>query len=264
MEDLFQQDPNSQLPQIDPNKNYLNEYVGEGKKFKTAEDLAKSKFHADTYIPLLERRLDQYEADRLAMKKEIDTRQSIEEIVTNLMNKQTTTTQPTTPESKVESVVTAPTLDPTKIDELVSTRINAWDTEKRQTANVAEVRGKLKERFGNSFAEVLKAKADELGVSPTFLNNLAKDHPSVLYKTLGLDQNVQAVNNNPLTTTTRFAPTGEKKRTWSYYQEMKKNNPDLYNNPRTALQMQRDAIELGDVFQDGDYNRDFSRAFHLN
>src|SRR5205814_431765 len=170
MEDLFQQDPNSQLPQIDPNKNYLNEYVGEGKKFKTVEDLAKSKFHADTYIPLLERRLDQYEADRMAMKKEIDTRQSIEEIVNNLIKKQTTTTQPLTPESKVESVVNAPTLDPTKIDELVSTKINEWDVQKRQTANVAEVRGKLKEKFGSNFADVLKAKADELGVSPLFLN----------------------------------------------------------------------------------------------
>jgi hypothetical protein len=262
MEDLFQQDPNS-LPAIDPNKNYLNEYVGEGKKFKTVEDLAKSKFHADTYIPLLERRLDQYEADRAAMKKEIDTRQSIEEIVNNLIKKQTTTTQPLTPESKVESVVNAPTLDPTKIDELVSTKINEWDVQKRQTANVAEVKAKLKERFGERFQDVLKDKADELGVSPSFLNNLAKDHPSVLYKTLGLDQKVQAINNNPLTTTTRFAPTGEKKRTWSYYQEMKKNQPDIYNNPRTALQMQRDAIELGDAFQDGDYHKDFSRAFHL-
>lgn len=259
--DLFQDD--NSLPQIDPNKNYLNEYVGEGKKFKTVEDLAKSKFHADTYIPLLERRLDQIEADRLAMKKEIDTRQSVEELVTKLVKNQTTTTQPITPESKVESVVNAAAPDLTKIDELVSTKINEWDIQKRQTANVAEVQAKLKEKFGNRYVDVLKAKADELGVSSSFLNNLAKDHPTVLYKTLGLDQQVQPVNANPLTTTQRFAPVGEKKRTWSYYQEMKKTDPDTYNNPRTALQMQRDAIELGDVFQDGDYHKDFSRAFHL-
>ncbi|HEY2810544.1 MAG TPA: hypothetical protein VGJ00_04045 [Rhabdochlamydiaceae bacterium] len=260
-DDLFL--PNNEIV-IDPNKNYLPDYVGEGKKFKTPEDLAKSKYHADTYISLLEKRLDQKEAERQELKKEFETRARLEELITQLTNKNpTTTTIPNTPESKVESQVIAPALDSTKIDELVSTKISQWDTHKRQTANVAEVRGKLTERFGSNFSEVLKAKADELGVSPTFLNSLAKDHPSVLYKTLGLDQQVQPVNMHAPTTTQRFAPQGEKKRTWSYYQEMKKTDPDTYNNPRTALQMQRDAIEQGDAFQDGDYHRDFSKPFSL-
>lgn len=259
-DDLFQ----SNQPELDPNKNYLTEYVGEGKKFKTAEDLAKSKFHADTYIPILEKRLDQERQERLEMKKEFETRAKLEELISQLTKTQATTTIPLTQESKVETQVTPPTLDPSKLDELVSTKLTQWDMEKRQTANVAEVRGKLKERFGSNFADVLKAKADELGVSPTFLNNLAKDHPSVLYKTLGLDQQVQATNMNVPNTSQRFAPQGEKKRTWQYYQDMKKNEKEIYDNPRTALQMQRDAIELGDAFQDGDYNKDFSRAFHLS
>lgn len=263
MNDLFQTP--TDLPSIDPNKKYLDEYVGEGRKFKDPEELAKSKFHADTYIPILERRLDQERLEREAMKKEFETRANLEEIVQRLIQKQQVTTTPlTTSESKVEPMVTAPSLDVSKLDELVSTKINQWDIEKRQKTNVDTVRGKLQERFGSNFAEVLKAKAEELNVSPTFLNSLAKDHPTVLYKTLGLDENVQPVNINAPSTSQRFTPKGEQKRTWSYYQEMRKNNKDLYDNPRTALQMQRDAIEQGDAFQDGDYDRDFSKPFALN
>lgn len=260
-DDLFQ---TNQEITLDPNKKYFDDYVGEGKKFKTPEDLAKSKFHSDTYIGILERRLDQKEAERMELKKEFETRAKLEELITQLTKNPTTTTIPNTQESKVESMVNAPTLDPTKIDELMSTKLNQWDTEKRQTANVAEVRGKLKERFGSNFPEILKAKADELGVSPSFLNNLAKDHPTVLYKTLGLDQQVQPVNIGVPNTSQRFSNQGDKKRTWAHYQEMKKSNPDLYNDPRTALQMQRDAIEQGEAFQDGDYHKDFSRVFHLS
>src|SRR5258708_1184969 len=170
-DDLFQ--PNNEIT-IDPNKNYLADYVGDDKKFKTPEDLAKSKYHADTYIQILERRLDQGAAERMELKKEFETRAKLEELITQLTKTQATTTQPNL-ESKVETAVTAPVLDTNKLNELVSTRITEWDQEKRQTANVEDVRGKLKERFGNNFQDVLKVKADELCVSPSFLNNLAKD-----------------------------------------------------------------------------------------
>lgn len=262
MNDIFATDEIA----IDPNKNYLEEYVGEGKKFKTHEDLAKSKFHADTYIGILERRLDEREKDNLLLKKEFETRASTEELISQFLSKQQqpATTSHILPESKVEVKPQPPVFDEDKLNELVSTRITKWDTQKTQTANVAEVRQKLKERFGTNFQDTLKAKAEELGVSPSFLNNLAKDHPTVLYKTLGLDQQVQPINMHAPGTSQRFAPTGPEKRTWQYYQKMRKENRELYDNPRTALQMQRDAIELGDEFQDGDYKRDFERAFHLS
>lgn len=251
-------------PAIDPNKNYLAEYVGEGKKYKTPEDLAKAYYHADTYVPILTRRLDEREKDNLQLKKEFEARAKLEELITQLQTKQNSDTTPyLPPESKVEKAA-APVLDETKLNELVSTRISEWDQTKRQTANVAEVREKLKKALGSNFQEALKAKAEELNVSPSFFNNLAKDHPQVLYKTLGLDQTTQAIDLNVPPTSSRFQPKGVQKRTWSYYQDMKKNQKELYDNPRTALQMQRDAIDLGDEFKDGDFNRDFDRAFYLS
>lgn len=247
---------------IDEKKDYLTEMVGEGKKYKTVADLAKAQYHADSYIPILTRRLDEKDQDNLRIKKEYESRAGLEELLAQLKQQQTSTTTTVIPQvSQVENK--APVLDESKLNELVSTKLTQWDQEKRQTANVNEVRKKLTETYGSHFQETLKAKAEELRVSPQFLNNLAKDHPTVLYKTLGLDDQVQPVNINAPSTSQRFVPRGEPKRTWDYYQKMKKENRELYDNPRTALQMQKDAIELGDAFQDGDYNRDFSRAFHL-
>jgi hypothetical protein len=44
------------------------------------------------------------------------------------------------------------------------------------------------------------------------------------------------------------------KRTWAYYQEMKKADPKMYYNTKIANQMLDDMVELGDAFKDGDFN----------
>jgi hypothetical protein len=40
----------------------------------------------------------------------------------------------------------------------------------------------------------------------------------------------------------------QNKRTWAYYQELKKTNPKLYLDPKISVQMDKDAIALGDAF----------------
>ena len=49
-----------------------------------------------------------------------------------------------------------------------------------------------------------------------------------------------------------FAPKSTK-RTWSYYQDLKKSDPKAYNNPKTIVQMHKDYAELGSTFEDGDF-----------
>lgn len=46
----------------------------------------------------------------------------------------------------------------------------------------------------------------------------------------------------------------QKQRTWSYYQKMKKEDPDRYWKGKTQEQMVIDASALGEGFQDGGFN----------
>src|SRR5437773_6950457 len=74
-------------PETDPNKNYLEDLVGDGKKFKSPEELARGKFESDTYIKILEKRLDEYRDDILSLRKENVTNKRLEDLVNQLSNK---------------------------------------------------------------------------------------------------------------------------------------------------------------------------------
>ena len=45
----------------------------------------------------------------------------------------------------------------------------------------------------------------------------------------------------------------QRKRTWSYYEKIRKDDPARYRDPKTHSQMFQDAIALGDAFADGDF-----------
>ena len=65
------------LPVVDPNKNYLEELVGEGKKFKDPVALARSKVESDRHIAKLESELK-------AIRTDMNSRLSLEDLVTKL------------------------------------------------------------------------------------------------------------------------------------------------------------------------------------
>ena len=50
------------------------------------------------------------------------------------------------------------------------------------------------------------------------------------------------------------ASEAQKRRTWSYYQDLKTKNPTEYWRTKTQVQMHKDALALGEAFADGDFN----------
>jgi len=46
----------------------------------------------------------------------------------------------------------------------------------------------------------------------------------------------------------------QKGRTWSFYEKLRKENPNLYRTAKTHEQMVKDAAALGPNFEDGDFN----------
>lgn len=240
-------------PRVDPDKNYFQELVGEGRKFKTPEDLAKGKFEADQYIKILERTRDEMREDYLKLREDYQSRAKLEELIDQMK---------TQPPSSSDTTHTAnddkkPVFDPKEIESLVSSKIQEHESTRKQTENYNFIKSKLQEHYGAGYKEVLKQQIEDLDITENELNDMARQKPKFLMKTLGLDAPVSRerfqapVSSNQRTD--NFSPSGSKKRTWSYYQQMKRDDPKLYQDPKTQVQMQKDYIEQGDAFEDGNF-----------
>lgn len=246
----------------DDNKNYLDLLVGDGKKFKDVEALARGKYESDQYIPVLIKSLDEQreEMERLRkeyleLKQEYDSRARLDDLLDNL-DKSPNTRSDTLPNAAND--VKQPTIDPKEIESLVSRKIQEHEMTRKEQENFNLVRDRLKERFGDNYQNILKESMEALGLGENFVNELARKHPQVFFKTFGIDSNnssreqfLPPPSSSNLSAT--FSPKTEK-RTWSYYQKMKRENPTLYWDPKTRVQMHRDALTLGDEFKDGDWH----------
>lgn len=237
--------------EIDPTKNYYEELVGEGKKYKTQEDLARSKLHADNMISTVLKEKEEIVNDYLKLREEHNAGLKLQELIDRLQEQQLSSRD----ENLNSNEDKTPAFDPSQIESLVSAKIQEHETSRKSDDNFNQVKKQLIERFGNNYHGVVKEHADRLGLDGDFINNLARKHPGVFFKTLGLEETRQDSFQPPPRSDKRtdtFAP-NVPKRTWSYYQKMKRDNPNLYWDGKTQLQKMNDYIDLGKDFEDGDF-----------
>lgn len=243
--------------QFDENKDYLSELVGEGKKFKTQADLAKGKAFADRHIAILERQQDALRKDYEELRQDAMARAKLEDLVTQLQSNQVTK-KPT-----VNDTQNQPSFDPTQVESLIDSRIQERERSQRETDNFNMVRSKLTERYGDNYQPTLNKQIAELGLSN--IDDMARKTPKVLIRALGLDQPVQDNSfQAPPGSGQRFTPSGQKDRTWSWYQELKKSDPTSYFSPKMTKQMEDDYRRLEAKFEDGDFHDNRFEAMTYN
>lgn len=240
---------------IDPNKDYLAELVGEGRKFKTEKDLARGKYESDLYVNTLTRQLDELRTDYLKLRDDYTARAKLEELIGQLEAKQTQQLS-NSEQPKANEVKDKPGIDPNEMKSLISSSIQEYETTKKQNENFNLVKEKLKEQFGDNYPSVLKQQIENLGLTEEDVNALARKSPNAFFRTIGVDKpENKELFQNPLSSSLKsetFRPKGAQKRTRSYYLEMKKNNPKAYLDSKTNVQMHNDAMELGEAFFDVD------------
>lgn len=251
--ELFEdhEDGETELPEIDPSKDYFQELVGEGKKFNTPQDLARGKYEADVYVRTLEKRLDSLRDDYLRLREDNTSRAKLQDLVDQLNAKQISNS-----ESPNANEVNREPVNLEDVESRIFSKIEQRELKKVQDANLDIVKNKLKERFGSNYQSAIKEQTEALGLSPDDIVALAKKSPTAFFKTLGLDQQQTEQFTAPPRSNQRsdnFAPKVQK-RTWSYYQNLKKTNPNAWLDPKTAVQMQDDYLALGDAFEDGDFH----------
>lgn len=247
--DLFETDPMS--PQLDPSKDYFSELVGEGKKFKDEKALARGKYEADQTIEHFKKIQDEMRKDLLEAQAREKAGATLQEIYDRLDKAQKTEHTSSTP-----NVNTSPTsLTPDEVKNLSRKEYLQLMAEQKEKENFDKVQVKLRERLGPNFQASLNEQREALGLTAEEINAMAKRSPEVFFRTFGLNQQPQQDNfNAPPRNTQRndtFAPRTEK-RTWAWYQELKKRDPKAYWDPKIVTQRLKDAQDLGPEFDDGD------------
>lgn len=241
-----------QTTEIDPNKDYFSELVGEGKKYKDQGALAYANMHGSQTIELMKRRLDELQADNKLLRDDNLAKAKLEDLINQLSS---TSSNDRTPAK--DDNPPPPQFDLTKIDELVANKIAQTERARQEQANLSQVQSKLIEQLGPNYSQHVQRKLEAIGLTSDDFHNLAKKSPAALYETLGMNQRSVTDLSVPRSQqrSDNFAPVTAPKRTWAYYQNLKKTDPNLYFDRKTAVQMQEDAIQLGETFRDGDYYR---------
>lgn len=226
--------------------NPLESLVGEDKKFKSVEDLARGKLESDAYITRLKEELDHY-------KVQATQAQTLDEIVTKIREASAQSPQnPVVTPTQMEDEGAPKSVNPNDIESLVSEMLTKREAESRRQSNISLVERKLAEKFGNDAAIHLDKKAKELGITRERLQSLASDSPQIVLDLLG-------VNRATTPAPTAVAPVsrinsavkpeaGTTVRDQAYYDKMKSTDPKAYFSNETRTQMMKDAMARPDLF----------------
>lgn len=265
-EDIFE-DTNADAPVIDPEKDYFEEFVGEGKKYKDSKAAGRAILEKDLFI-------DQLKKEAEEARQELRSRISVEEALTRIQttNKTSQTNDSGQATSHREDGNGA-NQDPQgitseAIDKLVEEKLKAREqaasqrtAQEREEANLASVRDKLSAVYGPNFAAKVKEQADSLGVSTQFLTETGAREPRALFKLLDIteahagqrrditDQNFSAPPRSVVNTSGVTNP-GSTERTQAYYDKLRKAEPKRYFSAEVQSQRHKDALRMGPKFFD--------------
>lgn len=244
MTDLFTE-PTQDDPILDDNKDYFEELVGDGKKFKTPQDLARGKFQSDLFIKSLQTELSE-------LRSELKSRTTLDEVVSQLKQK---TSDPVVGDNQTSNDRNESNLTPEKIQEMLEAKLAERETERFKATNRIEVQQALVTKYGSDEVArtAIAAKARELEVGTNFLGTMAETNPKAFLALMGVSDNkplnvpnVVPSSVNTASLSGKFQPTGPRTMTW--WNEQRKKNPNYYFSKDASIQRHRDATTLGERF----------------
>lgn len=231
------------VPEADePEGSAFEAIVGEGKKYRDPELLAKAALEKDRFIRQLEQ-------ENAALRGELQQRITLEEFADRVNSGRAKQDEP---EAHVESDPAdsgTQRINPEDIENRVLQRLQAEREKERRLQNAAAVKDTLLKKFGRDYLKTLADKAEELGVDDKFLTDMAQSQPKAF---LALFDAVPAQRDVSFTpprgVATERMPQPNTERTWQYYERLRKENPMQYYSPKVQNMMHKDAERLGDSF----------------
>lgn len=240
MTDLYA--PVSETPADDEDKDYLAEYVGEGKPFKDERALAKGKAHSDAFIK-------QLQGELAGLRKELDSRLQLEEFLQEV--KKTPPSQVPTPTPVVSNQGTnqgeRTEVKAEDIRNLVSETLLMERTKQTQDSNLNFVRQELTKAYGNDFGNKLDQVAKELGLTKEYMTTMASNSPQAFLKLVGTPAAPSrgpadvAPPRSTVSAPSHAAVDKDRER----FEKLRKENPREYWSPRVQSEIHRLSLERG-------------------
>lgn len=211
------QEGGDQAPQANP----LEELVGEGKKFKSVEDLAKGKLESDKFIEHLTKEQEQ-------LRQDLEKYKGLEEKVEGLLKAQPPATPSTPATEQPTGQVDAP-----DINKLIEQQLSEREKAQLANDNFQKSQTAVLEAHGGDTAKAkaaIQKRAQELGVTPEYLGEQARQSPTAFATLMGLGQR-KSPTDQPISSTHRSVPqdgAGPEPGTKAYFDKVRKENPQLY------------------------------------
>ena len=240
-----------QVPQIDPDKDYLEDLVGEGKKFQNERELARAKVESDAFITRLQGELK-------GLREDLTKRASIEDFLDQMKSlNERPDVEPNRPnhgEEDEHRKQNGPSTTQEDLERLIEQKVSQREKANKAQANFELVRQEMQKAWGEDYTSKLAAKAKELNLGEEFLNTLAKEQPKAFLKLVDATQDTKPdlFNRRSSVDNSKFLSQqgSGSEQNYSYFEKMRRENPKEYWNPRNQNQMFKLAKENPDKFFD--------------
>jgi hypothetical protein len=172
-------------------------------KYKSLDDALDALNHSQQFIKTLKGEKTDIEEKYQDALTELEKRQSVEEVVNKLINRNQSNDGPKpAPNADPQK---ASDLSEDKVAEIVANLLNSQKMTDTQESNYNKVASKLVETYGDKTREVIQAKAKELDMSPQEMEQLAKTKPNVVLRLFS--DVAPPVSNRPSQTSAAFPTT---------------------------------------------------------
>lgn len=220
--------------------NALETLVGEGKKFKDVEALAKGKLEADAFIQKLT-------DEQAHLRAELEKAMNLEQQLAALSRGEPGQNAGATHTAAASATAgTALGIKPEDVEALLETKLSEREAKAVQAKNLSQVDEYLIKQYGdvNKAKDAVKQIESTLGVN---IRELAAVSPAAVIKLVG----GQAGNGLPAEhgTVRVTTQTGEvRNKAWYDAKRKEMGNARFYADRRLQVQLHKDAQSLGDAF----------------
>lgn len=220
------------------------ELVGDGKKFKSVDDLARGKIESDRFVEKLK-------TENAALREALDSDANPEEILRRIDavlksqgGSRSDTTDQTSNQSQTGSQLT---------EEKVLELLKQQKAQERAKENRARYEASVAKAFGEKSAEVIATRIDELGMDQTELLNLAQRNPAAALRLLGIRDSGASggTMESSVNTEAFFGDAGKgngEVQNFQYFQRLRRELKERYYEPQIQKQVFEARKKLGDKF----------------